>query len=187
MLNINIIFIRHGEPNYADCEKRNFIGQARDFSPLTDLGIIQAETVSQSRKLCDAELIISSPYTRALQTAAIISRQTQIPIKVEIDLHEFLSDKSFSHNDRDTVDFLHKEFCKNKGEKNPDGLYNWETLNEIILRTYNVLLKYTQYQKIIIVSHGGVIRRYVGKKDIEYCKPYEIEFNQNFKCYGWID
>lgn len=184
---MKIIFIRHGEPNYNDCDKRNFIGQGREFAPLTDNGILQAEKVAKSKSLCGAELIVSSPYTRALQTAAIISRHTQLPLCVETDLHELIPDKSFDYKGKNDFEFLLNEFCKNKGFPDPNSKYKWETIDDIISRTSNVLSKYNNYKKIIVVSHGGVIRRYVGKKEIEFCKPYEVEYNQNFNFFGWID
>ncbi|MDY3908897.1 MAG: phosphoglycerate mutase family protein, partial [Eubacterium sp.] len=46
------------------------------MAPLTELGIKQAEEVSLSPLLEGCQVIVSSPYTRALQTAAIISKNT---------------------------------------------------------------------------------------------------------------
>ena len=72
---MKIVFIRHGEPNKAEVDKRGFIGQGRDMAPLTELGIKQAEEVSLNPLLENCQVIVSSPYTRALQTAAIISKK----------------------------------------------------------------------------------------------------------------
>ena len=58
---MNIVFIRHGEPDKAEVDQRGFIGQGRDMAPLSDLGIQQAEAVSQHPLLSDCQLIISSP------------------------------------------------------------------------------------------------------------------------------
>lgn len=41
---------------------------------------------------------VSSPYTRALQTAAIISQKTNIDITVEMDLHEWMPDLTFQYH-----------------------------------------------------------------------------------------
>lgn len=65
------------------------------MAPLTELGIKQAEEVSLSPLLEGCQVIVSSPYTRALQTAAIISKNTGLDIKVEVDIHEFIPDKTF--------------------------------------------------------------------------------------------
>ena len=92
---MKIVFIRHGEPDKAEVEKRGFIGQGRDLAPLTEEGIRQAEEVSLNSILEGCQLIVSSPYTRALQTAAILSKNTGLNIKVEGDVHEFILDKTF--------------------------------------------------------------------------------------------
>lgn len=42
-------------------------------------------------------VIVSSPYTRCLQTAAIVSRIRNIPLKVEVDLHEWIPDLLFQN------------------------------------------------------------------------------------------
>ena len=68
--------IRHGEADYSNLQKYNFYGFGRDFAPLTPNGIIQAEHASRDSRLKSADIIISSPYTRALQTAQIISKNT---------------------------------------------------------------------------------------------------------------
>lgn len=85
---MKIVFIRHGEPDKKEVDKRGFIGQGRDMAPLTELGIKQAEEVSLSPLLEGCQVIVSSPYTRALQTAAIISKNTGLNIKVEVDILE---------------------------------------------------------------------------------------------------
>ena len=81
---MKIVFIRHGEPDKTEVDRRGFIGQGRDMAPLTEFGIKEAEGVSLSPLLEGSQVIVSSPYTRALQTAAIISKNTGLDIKVEV-------------------------------------------------------------------------------------------------------
>ena len=76
--------IRHGEPTYDHMLENGFWGFGRDFAPLTEKGKQQVEMTAKDIRLIDAEIIVSSPYTRALQTAQIISRETGIPVEVEI-------------------------------------------------------------------------------------------------------
>ena len=52
------------------------------MAQLTENGILLAEKASFDQRLDHAEIIVSSPYTRALQTAAIISKNRQLNIKV---------------------------------------------------------------------------------------------------------
>ena len=68
---MEIVFIRHGEPDYKPCWERGFVGHGKDLACLTPEGINQAKEVSRNPILNGSELIISSPYTRALQTAAL--------------------------------------------------------------------------------------------------------------------
>ncbi|MDF2587875.1 MAG: histidine phosphatase family protein [Anaerocolumna sp.] len=183
---MDIIFIRHGEPDYILCDDRGFIGQGRDMAPLSQLGIEQSEIVSRNEILFGSQLIVSSPYTRALQTAAIISKNTQIPIQVEVDLHEFIPDKTFRMKGAEESHQFHKDFCDCKGVYPIGETKNWETIDEIISRVKPTLNKYMSYNKIIVVAHGGVIRRFVGKGLIEHCYPYKVEYNSDFTCYYWV-
>ena len=72
--------IRHGEPDYCNMLEKGFYGFGRSFTPLSETGVKQAEKIAKDKRLKTAELIVSSPYTRALQTAAIISRETGLKI-----------------------------------------------------------------------------------------------------------
>lgn len=67
--------IRHGYPDYSYAEEHNFIGHGFDLSPLSEQHIADVIETSKDTRLKQAQIIISSPYTRALQTAAIISKE----------------------------------------------------------------------------------------------------------------
>ena len=84
--------VRHGEADYSEMLEKGFYGFGRSFAPLSEKGINQAEKTAIDDRLKSAELIVSSPYTRALQTASIISRETGLKICVEVDLHEWEPD-----------------------------------------------------------------------------------------------
>ncbi len=185
---MKIIFIRHGEPDKNAVDIRGFIGQGRDLAPLTKLGVEQAKAASVNPKLAGGQVIISSPYTRALQTAAIISKNTGLDIKIDMDVYEFLSDKTYQVNGEEENHNLHLEFIANKGEYPEGETRKWESITEIIARVKPVMDKYVDmgYEKIIVVTHGGIMRRFVGKADIEYCEVCEVEYNKDFVCYGWV-
>ena len=185
---MKIVFIRHGEPDKAEVDKRGFIGQGRDLAPLTELGIKQAEEVSVNPLLKDCQIIVASPYTRALQTAAIISKNTGLDIKVEVDIHEFIPDKTFQLKGEDESKLLHKEFMKCLGEYPKGEVRQWETITDIISRSKPVLDKYVDlgYERIILVAHGGVIRRYTGVGLINHCEVCEVDYSKDFKCFCWV-
>ena len=65
--------VRHGEAIYDYMFENGFWGFGRDFAPLSEKGRQQAGITAKDARLKKAELIVSSPYTRALQTAQIIS------------------------------------------------------------------------------------------------------------------
>ncbi len=163
--------IRHGKPDYSPCDERGYSGFGRDLASLTKDGIEQAELSSRDERLKDAEIIISSPYTRALQTAAIISKNTGIEIKVEMDLHEWIPDLTYKYTSSEEAFELAKEFTKYRGVYPQNTNMNWESLESLRKRVINVVNKYTNYNKVIIVSHGMALRTITF---IEEMKPAEI-------------
>ena len=98
-----IVFLRHGQQNYSDVQDRKFIGHGIDLATLTKNGIEMAESISFDNRFDNAEIIVSSPLTRALHTAAIISKNRQLDIKVELDLQEWIADLSFKYSSEDDI------------------------------------------------------------------------------------
>lgn len=117
---MELILIRHGQPDYSEVTERKYIGHGRDLAKLTELGKEQAEKVSRDERLKGAEIILSSPYTRALQTAAIISRNTGIQIEVETDLIEWMPDLTFTYDGPKNFTEIDAEIirCKESGIRN---------------------------------------------------------------------
>lgn len=181
-----IVLVRHGEPNYQNVTERRFIGHGRDLAELTCDGIKQAETASKDDRLNGAELIVSSPYTRALQTAAIISKNTGLDIKIETDLHEWLPDITFQFDSDDYAIEAAHECHKFQGVHKKECKYHWEDLSTVSKRAYQCLYKYLDYKKIIVVSHGIVMRQFVFQNKIPYCGILETEFSLDTKWKGFI-
>lgn len=163
--------IRHGEPDYDAVVKLGFYGFGRSFAPLSELGLKQIEETAGDSRLLDADFIICSPYTRALQTAAIISRKIDKEIIVEPELHEWIVDKTNSITSSEEVAALGKEFHDYKGVY-PDGQeMRWESLASLRERIKRVADKYADYDKVIIVGHGMAFRVL---KYIENIAPGEV-------------
>ena len=163
--------IRHGEPDYESVSKLGFYGFGRSFASLSERGVKQAEETAKEARLLDADLIICSPYTRALQTAAIISREIDKKIVVEPELHEWIVDKTNSIASSEEVAMLGKEFQEYKGVY-PDGQeMRWETLSSLRTRIKRVADKYADYNRVIMVGHGMAFRVL---KYIENIAPGEI-------------
>lgn len=167
-MSTEVILIRHGEPRYDEVQERKFQGMGYELGKLTERGILQAEKRAKDPLLNGAKLIISSPYTRALQTAAIISRITNIPLVVENDLHEWMPDTTFKF-DFD-IPKAFEEYVASRGIALPNRKYPWETYDELQKRVKNAVGKYREYDKIIVVCHGVVMSAFTRFDDIiEHC------------------
>ena len=82
----------------------------------------------------------------------------------------------------------HDEFKVCCGEHPAGETRNWETISELVARTRRVLDRYLEagYEKIAVVGHGGLIRRYTGERVIGYCHVSEIEYTKDFVCFDWV-
>ncbi|MFA6801531.1 MAG: histidine phosphatase family protein [Acholeplasmataceae bacterium] len=170
----HFIFIRHGEPRYDETQNIWQKSVGYNFGKLTENGEDQALEVAKNPLLKDADIIVSSPYTRALQTAAIISRITGIKLVIENDLHEWNPDTNFIFDFEDNLPF--EEYLKNKGIHQLDDKYRWEAYKDIKKRVELSLLRYKNYKKVIVVSHGIVMSTVTRFDDvIEYCGIREVD------------
>ena len=167
------ILIRHGEPNYENVSKWGEIGLGFEFGELTELGEKQAFDRAKDERLKDADLIVSSPYTRALQTAAIISKETGIDLKVEVELHEWFPDLEFIY-DYGVFD-ASSEYFSFGGIRPKDSKFRYEEYETIKKRVRKVLEKYKKYNKVIFVCHGIVMHSQTDFEDkIEHCGVREV-------------
>ncbi|EQB86227.1 broad specificity phosphatase PhoE [Clostridium punense] len=150
--------VRHGQPDYSPCDERGYIGHGKDLAPLSKEGIAQALATALDPRLKSADIILSSPYTRALQTAAIISQKTNIDITVEMDLHEWMPDLTFQYRVFEECLDLTKDFNNHKGIYPNGETRRWEDLNSLRSRVKKVADKYANCNKVIMVCHEMVIR-----------------------------
>lgn len=170
-------FIRHAEPMYEMVAERNLRKAQRDFVPLTSMGIQQAEIVAMDSRLQSVELIVSSPYTRAVQTAAIISRKLDVQIQVEFDIYEWTPDLNEEFRTYEELQMIVDDFSTHNGVY-PDGqIRNWETKESVVTRTESVLRRYLQFSEVAVVCHGMVISCLTNMhhhEDVPYCGIYEV-------------
>ncbi len=150
--------VRHGEASYDYMLEYGFWGFGRDFAPLSERGKQQAEIMAKDIRLKNAELIVSSPYTRALQTSQIISRETGIRVEVDIDLHEWIPDENNQYKTSEERFTFAREFTKFNGEYPSGEIFRWECLSHMRKRMIRVADKYSNYDKVIFVGHGMVFR-----------------------------
>lgn len=188
---MKIYFVRHGETDYASVEARGVKGWARSFAPLSPIGRVQIDTIAKDYRLEETEAILCSSYTRALESAARLSRALNKPLYVEYDLHEWLPQKdSLGDTDTDTVAKAqaalryYTGFNYYNGDVNPEDMMyapdfdesippearalppadqrTWESLEEVRERVVRALRRYNHLSSVLVVSHAVVIASFLG-------------------------
>lgn len=167
---MELYLIRHGETAWDAMDARGIRGWARSFAPLTAKGRLQIETIASDFRLSTAEVIISSPYTRALESAALLSRSLNKPMFVEYDLHEWLPEKnSLAAMDDASLRLANSQFSFYAGGwRTAAGVAGepplpaadqrtWESTQEVCERVVRVLSRYAQYEHVILMVHAVVI------------------------------
>ncbi|WP_029231392.1 histidine phosphatase family protein [Butyrivibrio sp. VCB2006] len=91
---MRLIFVRHGEPNYAD-------------DCLTDNGIVQAKATAKRLEKENIKEIYSSPMGRAMKTASFTAENHGLKIKTRDFMHEidWGNQKEVSEGDPDKLPF----------------------------------------------------------------------------------
>ncbi len=158
--------IRHGETSWKTEEIINAHARLKNHAPLTKRGVDQLIDTSKDKRLLEAELIISSPYTRALQSAAILSRKLDKDLVVEYNLHEWLLDKYFRRKDINEMNSIIQDFYQNRGIHNKESDIVWESAQSVKHRVEKVMSKYKEYDKVILVCHQMIIKILTEGEDI---------------------
>lgn len=154
-------FVRHGKTDYSERNTKIYQGFGVNLAPLSDLGVQQIKETAKDERLKGTELILSSPYTRAVQTAAILSKELGADIVIETDLYECLSNRDFSYDDA-LVEKAYREYQTNHGV-HPFGKEQvWEDAASIRARVIRVLEKYRHYGKVVIAGHRLMIQAIAG-------------------------
>ena len=150
--------IRHGEPEWSLAAGGNLKdvgdGWAAHIVPLTAKGIREIENASGSLEAEDYQLVISSPMTRAFQSANVISRNLDLDLRVEFDLHEWVCAWRPS---LELVDKTVAEMLSLGGECPSGETRDWEPLSSVRARVTRVLDRYRDFERIVVVCHETVI------------------------------
>ena len=156
--------VRHGKTDYSEKNSGIYQGFGVNLAPLSKKGIEEAEKAAAFIKEQNIDLILSSPYTRAVQTAAVISRRTKADIIIETDLHEWVADTDYKYVDDETAEKRYKKYIKSNGVY-PDGKQKkWESRESLKKRMDRVLARYTEYKKVAVVCHGTIIEAASGER-----------------------
>jgi broad specificity phosphatase PhoE len=169
--------IRHGEADYSNNGNKIYRGVGVNFAPLTMEGIDQIKTTAADARLKDADIIISSPYTRALQSAAILSKELQIDLIVEPGLFEWSSDVNFTDLPPEESKSRIDEFNEYNGDYPGGERRPWEDNESLSSRLYDTLAKYDGYKKVIVVCHGMLIHSVDKKSWLENGEIFELSMD----------
>lgn len=150
--------IRHGKTDYSQRNQKIYQGFGVNLSPLSIEGIKEIQNTSKDTRLSQASIILSSPYTRALQTAAILSKELQKDIIVETDLHEWMANKNYIYEEDERAGKSYREFVEFNGAYPTDKHMDWEDMSSMRKRILPILNKYKHYPKVIIACHGMFIQ-----------------------------
>ena len=172
---IMFYIVRHGEPDYSEANSKIYNGFGSNMCTLTPKGCDQIKNTAKDSRLKNADIIITSPYGRALHTAAILSKELNVDIIVETDLHEWLANKYYIHESDDVADSNYNEFHLNNGCYPPEGKKDWETAEMMKKRAVAVLKKYKDYNNVIVTCHGMLIEAITGRHHPKHGEIIEFE------------
>ena len=159
----HLYFIRHGQ---SRGNAESFVADAS--SHLTPLGVTQAEKSGQELKSLSIDLIVSSPMTRARQTAETISEQIGLS-KEKIVILEELRERGLGG-----LENKPKEKTSEWYFETAEG-FGMETLEELRRRMKIALEKVkvlaTDFENVLLVGHsisGGVLANVREMGNAEY-------------------
>lgn len=156
-----VYLIRHGE----SLHNRKPIFQAND-ARLSQTGLAQAELIASRLRDTRLDSLISSPFLRAQQTSAIISRAVNLPIVFSDLFVECLMPQSISgkaYQDKTAYAAWRQWQKRLYSQKDIKG--DGESYNQLLDRTEKALnyLQTLSGQNIAVVTHGFFLRTIIAR------------------------
>ena len=138
----------------------------------------------------DAQIILSSPYTRALQSSAILARITGLNTVVVHDFHEWIPDLTFQYSSYKELKLLFEDFKKHKGirplDPSPSEFTRWETLEALRTRVRNAIIEMSKrYDSAILMAHGMVLQTISYQDHYLYGEVKVVTYNHETKSDLW--
>jgi broad specificity phosphatase PhoE len=160
-----LLLVRHGETDW-NAEGRL---QGHTDRPLNDYGRRQAKELAERLAAEHVDAIYTSDLSRAKETAEIVGERLGLPVVVDADLREknWGSWEGLTGDERRNVDYV--------GESTEDH-------RERILRAVERIVERHPEQRIVVVTHGGSLRRIqaavngVAEPVIENCAVWSHTF-----------
>ena len=140
--------LRHGQTDW----NINFLLQGITDIPMNETGLAQVKLAAQAIDLKDWDIVLTSPLTRARQTAEIIANHVGFEEIVE---HNLLIERSFG----EAEGLSHKEWRAKYA--NLDEIPGGESRTQLAARSQLLLdLVASEFQgkRVLAISHGALIR-----------------------------
>lgn len=176
-------FVRHGE---SISNVHRVFQKASD--PLTQAGLIQAKKLALRFKDIKIDVVISSDYIRAMQTAheinEVVDKQIiTTPLLREVKMPSYIEGKS--HHD-DYAKIIRKQVEENYD--NPIFRYeDEENFHDLIKRAkeYDEFVKNLKCEHILVVTHGGFLKVIMGRR--AFGENFDYKLFKKFDEFFWLD
>ncbi|MED1610398.1 histidine phosphatase family protein [Bacillus paranthracis] len=173
-----IYFVRHAHSTYTKEERER---------PLSEKGHLDAENVTRLLKDKHIDVVISSPYKRAIQTVQGIANTYDVSIQIEEDLRERLLSSESVTDFNDAVQKVWEDwdFAHEGGESNDVAQ------RRAVICMQNILKKYED-KNIVIGTHGNIMvllmNYFDSKYDFRFWKTIRMPdiFKLNFHNEGLV-
>ncbi len=138
-----IYFVRHAHSTYTKEERER---------PLSEKGWLDAKNITSLLKDEKIDVVISSPYKRAIQTVEGIASVNKLSIQLEEDLRERLLSKDPVEDFHDAIQKVWEDwtFVYEGGESNDVAQ------KRAVICMQNILEKY-KGKNIVIGTHGNIM------------------------------
>ncbi len=152
-----MILMRHGEALSNKLNKLNS-DVNNQANGLTPEGKKQVSATAKTLKSEKFEIIITSDFKRAKETAEIVAKTLKIKMITDERLREVGVGKFEGRPDHEMSAFREGQGFANWHHKSPGGIESFDSLKKRVFSALNDLQKKYKGKKILVVTHGDVIR-----------------------------
>ncbi|MFU1884777.1 histidine phosphatase family protein [Bacillus wiedmannii] len=166
-----IYFVRHAHSTYTKEERER---------PLSEKGLLDTQHVTRLLKDKHIDVVISSPYKRAMQTVQGIANTYNLSIQLEEDLRERLLSKEPVQDFNDALKKVWEDWT---------FVYEGGESNDVAQRRMQSILKKYKGKNIVIGTHGNIMvllmNYFDSKYDFQFWKTlhmpdvYKLTFDNN--------
>lgn len=147
--------MRHGETAWPTTPAGSR-ADATDLAPLTSHGIDEVERQARAISGLGIRRVVSSPLTRAMQSAHLVAVELGLTLEVEIDLREWCVDVSGRSHPMEVVDRALYAMWTGVRPDEHDGP-NFEDVVDLRTRVDAALRRQVGRGPVLVVSHSVAI------------------------------